>query len=234
MNTAPKIILVRPQLAENIGSIARVMSNFALSELRIVSPRDGWPPEQIAFDVATRGADILQNAPVYSSVKDAIADCEVVYATASYKRYMNKPFISSKSIPNKNAITGVLFGCEKSGLTNDDLNMANAIIEIPTSAFNNSLNIAQAVAIIAYEFFERTSPSEAQEIAKKEEVEHLYNYLIAELENHNFFKSKEMKPTMVQNIRNIFSKAELSTQEVKTLFGIFKSLKVKHNDRYEP
>jgi tRNA/rRNA methyltransferase len=222
------IILVKPQLAQNIGHVARVMSNFGVCNLRIVSPRDGWPPEEIALDVASKGYFIINSAQVFSCVEDAISDLNTIYATASLKRDVHKEVISSYELPSRMRIAnkiGVLFGCEKSGLTNEELSYASAMVTIPTSIMNHSLNIAQAVAIICYEFNKTEAPDVAVEICEKGEIISMISYLEDELAKTNYYKSKEIKQNMQINLRNLFAKAQLSQQEVNTLFGIFKHLR---------
>lgn len=227
----PVVILSAPQMGENIGAVARIMSNFGVDELRIVNPRDGWPNEK-AQAMSAHGSFVLDQAKVYDSLQDAIADRSIVYGTASLERFMVKPIITPWEMERaefQNNKVGFLFGCEKSGLTNDELSLCDAIIRIPTSEKNHSLNIAQAVAILLYEYMkiEASDVKVAEsigELATKEEVTHLISFLESNLDERNFFKSPNMKPTMMRNITNMLVKAKLSQQDARTLFGIFRAM----------
>lgn len=222
-----------PQLAENIGSVARVMSNFGLENLRIVSPRDGWPPDDKAFKLAAKGCDILHNAVVYNDINSAISDLNFIIASTARNRYMQKEQMDSKELAsycnqkfNNNTKIGILFGRENNGLTNEEVSLADVISVIPTDAINPSLNLAQAVSIIAYEFFSTQNfpDNELKEICNKSEFSNFFDILISSLDNKNYFKEMNIKKNMIQNIRNIFAKTELSSQEIRTLIGIIKNL----------
>ncbi|MCE2991780.1 MAG: RNA methyltransferase [Candidatus Jidaibacter sp.] len=219
------IILSHPQMGENIGATARAMSNFGLDELRIVAPRDGWP-NQRAYALAANGEFVLDKAQIFQDLPSAIADIQTLYGTASGDRDMAKSTLAPWQI-TKNldfAKVGILFGCERSGLTNDELSVCDHIIKIPTSHLNPSLNLAQAVMIIAYELGKtNAAATTAHPRASKGEVMHMLSFLQTALEERNFFKSQEMKPTMMRNITNLFVKAALTEQEVRTLYGIFKA-----------
>lgn len=224
------IILTRPQLGENIGSVARVMSNFGLSDLRIVNPRKDWSKER-ALELSANGAFVFENATYYDSLENALFDVQILYGTASLRRFMNKEVTTSYQIPEfkiLNKTVGILFGCEQSGLSNEELNLCDKIIEIPTSELNHSLNLAQAVAIIAYEFskfqFKASSLTAIEAISKKD-LKRFVDFLDELLEEKNFFKSPKMKPTMMQNITNIFARNQLTDQELRTLYGIVRALK---------
>lgn len=226
----PVVILSAPQMGENIGAVARIMSNFGVDELRIVNPRDGWPNEK-AQAISAHGSFVLDQAKIYDSLQDAIADRNIVYGTASLERFMVKSVITPWEMERaefQNNKVGFLFGCEKSGLTNDELSLCDAIIRIPTSAKNHSLNIAQAVAILLYEYMKfelgEVEVPESPEPASKEEVVHLISFLENNLDELNFFKSPNMKPTMMRNITNMLVKAKLSQQDARTLFGIFRAM----------
>lgn len=229
-SNSPIIILSHPQMGENIGSVARVMSNFGLTELRIINPRDGWPNPK-AYELAANGSFILDEAKLFSSLERAIADLNVLYGTASISRFMVKPTVTPKQAVGNGyqhqSNTGFLFGCERSGLSNEELVICDAVIKIPTSEINSSLNIAQAVAIIGYEYFTAICPKSSEVVeqpAKKEEINILFKYLEQELEANSFFKSPKMQPTMMRNIKNLFIRTKLTEQDVKTLFGIFRTL----------
>lgn len=223
------IILVAPQMGENIGAAARAMKNFGLNDLRIVSPRDGWPNER-AKSMAVGAIDLVLKAKIYDNLKEAIADLAYVYATTAVPRDMNKEYLISKELLKdypKGLNVGIMFGRENCGLKNEEITLANKIITINTTDFS-SLNIAQAIAIICYELFDREKSDDflnKQELASKEELSFFLNHLESELDKKNFFKVLEKKPHMMKNIVNIFTRINnLSKTEVQTLRGIIRSL----------
>lgn len=227
LKTSTVIILSHPQMGENIGAAARAMSNFGLSELRLVAPRDGWPNAK-AYELAANGAFVLDEVQVFEDLKSAVSDINLLYGTASSDRFLVKDTISPRQIERVDTHhkTGFLFGCERSGLTNDELSLCDYIIKIPTSDLNPSLNLAQAVMIIAYELSNiplQQKPTLTK--ASKAEVLHMLNFLETSLKDVNFFKSPSMQPTMMRNIYNLFMRAPLNEQDVRTLYGIFKALK---------
>lgn len=227
MDKGISIILVYPQMGENIGACARAMKNFGLFDLRIINPRDGWP--NIQADAMSVGAiNIIKNARIFEDIPSAISDLEYVYAATASSRDINKNYIMSKDLKYDNKKIGIMFGRESSGLSNEEISYANSIITIDTSPEFSSLNIAHAVAIISYELFkkqERPDLSNSQELASKEELEFFFAHLIGELEDKSFFKVPEKKPIMTQNIRAIFNRIDnLSKSEIQTLRGIVSSL----------
>ncbi|MES2214619.1 MAG: RNA methyltransferase [Pseudomonadota bacterium] len=224
------IILVSPQMGENIGAAARAMKNFGLDDLRIVNPRDGWPNPKADAN-AVGAIDIIHNAKLYDSLDDAIESLEYVYATTAQMRSMNKDYTLSKNLRENlqaNKKIGIMFGRESSGLQNQEIALANEILTIDTDPNFSSLNIAHAVAIVSYELFQATPRedlSNAQELATKGELQHLFDHLFGELEGAKFFKIPEKRQLMKQNIINIFSRIEnLSHSEAQTLRGIITSL----------
>lgn len=230
---SPVIILVEPQLGENIGATARVMQNFSLSELRIVNPRDGWPNPQ-AEAMAVGAVEIVKQAKVTATLEEVLADIQHVYAATARQRYMVKPVLSSHEW-GKDAIqrgrSALMFGPERTGLTNDHIALANHIVTIPVNPAFASLNLAQSVAILAYEWFGvqeglptlDTTP-DIPPAASHDEIMGLFHHLETELEKHHFFKTADKKPGMVNSIRNIFKRIELTSQDIKTLRGIIRSL----------
>ncbi len=225
----PIIILVNPQLGENIGMTARAMGNCGLDHLRLVAPRDGWP-NQDAIDAAA-GADwIINKAQVFETTSDAIADLQQVYATTARSRFMVKPVITPQEMVvqlNTGLKTGILFGCEKSGLSNEDVTLADAILNIPVNSEFSSLNLAQAVLLVAHQWFlSQGIESSKTEInpASKEDLLHLFNHLETELEQVGYFFPPHKKPEMIQNFRNALVRAGLTQQEVRTFRGIIKAL----------
>lgn len=224
------IILVSPQMGENIGASARAMKNFGLTDMRIVAPRDGWPNDK-AEAMSVGAIDIIQNARIFPDIESSIADLEHIFAASAIPRDMNKEIILSKDISSSNIKAkkiGVMLGRESSGLTNEELSYANSIITIDTDPDFSSLNIAHAVSVIAYEFFQkqpRKDLANIQELASKEELNYFFEALIDKLDNKGFFKVPEKKPLMSQNIRNIFQRIDnLSKSEIQTLRGIIKNL----------
>jgi len=222
------IILVRPQMGENIGACARVMKNFGLNELRIVSPRDGWPNDK-AISTSVGASDLIHNAKIYNNIEEAISDINILYATSAQTRDLNKEVIFSTEISKNfdyNQKIGFLFGRESSGLSNAELIYANKLIHIPVDKNFSSLNIAQAVGIIAYEIFKNKAINNnfMDPIAPLGELNSMFEDLFIRLDNKDYFKVEEKRPQMMLNIKNIFSKASLSSQEIKTLRGIIKAL----------
>ncbi|MGI4752225.1 MAG: RNA methyltransferase [Janthinobacterium lividum] len=226
----PIIILVAPQMGENIGATARAMKNFGLDELRIITPRDGWPNEQ-ARSNAVGAVNIIDNARIYNSLEECIKDLEYLYATTCIKRAMNKDYVFSQNLttdyPNS-AKVGIMFGRENNGLSNEEISLANKIITINTTEFS-SLNIAQAVIIVCYELFRNSESREdiynIQKLATKGQIDDFLTHLFGKLDKAGFFKIPERKLIMQQNITNIFMRINnFSTPEIQTLQGIIKSL----------
>lgn len=229
------IILVEPQMGENIGAAARAMKNFALTDLRLVTPRDGWPNEK-AQSMSVGAIDLIQNAKMYDSIHDAIADLEYIYAATSTPRDMNKRYVLSRDlkddIPEASKV-GIMFGRENCGLNNKEIAFANKIITIDTDVDFSSLNIAHSVAIICYELFQnrqqlRSDLSNIHKLATGAQLEHFYNHLFEVLGSREFFRVPEKKQQMSQKIRNIFAKIDnLSQSELQTLRGIITVLSSK-------
>lgn len=239
MPTAPVIILVRPQLGENIGHVARAMANFGLSELRLVAPRDGWPNP--AAEPTSAGATwILDQAQVFETGRAAVADLHSVFATTARPRGMIKdvatPRHAAAAIRTKAQAgqrVGVLFGAEATGLTNDEIVLAETLITIPTAPDFASLNIAQAVLLLAYEWLMTADQTPATALqmgdavpAAQGEVQGLMQHLEEELRLSGFLRPVEKAPSMIRNLHNIFLRLELTDQDVRTLRGMIKSLAV--------
>jgi tRNA/rRNA methyltransferase len=236
----PAIILVQPQLGENIGMCARAMLNCAVTELRIVKPRDGWPNPD-AISAASGAVSVLDNARLFDTTKDAVADLEFVLATTARGRGMVKDIYSAeaaaKQIRARNnggaQKCGILFGPERTGLENDDIALANAILNIPLNPGFSSLNLAQAVLLVSYAWLSADNPFQAAEIepslgdtapAKKAEIENLLRHLEDDLDTGGFFRSPEQRPTILRNIRNFFFRSGMTAQDVRTMHGIFSCL----------
>jgi tRNA/rRNA methyltransferase len=233
MSNKPAIILVAPQLGENIGAAARGMLNFGLTDLRIVNPRDGWPNPK-AVDMSKGAKEVIRSAEIFSSLKDATHDITKLYATTARPRDMVKKVYNAKQtacdIHENDGKSAIMFGPERSGLNNDDITLADAVSIIPVSPVYTSLNLAQAVNIMCYEWFvakndENEGKSEdSDSLSTKQDIANLFEHLESELDKTDFFKIKDKRPKMVRNIRNIFSRNNLTEQEVRTLRGIIKSL----------
>ncbi len=232
-STQPAIVLVRPQMGENIGAAARVMANFGLRDLRLVAPRDGWPNPKA--EVMSAGA-IKDTGPVrvYSNVGKAIADCALVFAVSARLRDMEKDVFGPvegcaelRKHAQNGAQTALLFGAESSGLNNEDVALCDSLVTYPVDKSFGSLNLAQAVAVFAYEWKVRQGQNQIQplsEIASKKAQIGLFEHLEGALDKAGFFYPAEKNPVMRQNIRNALIKARLTEQEVRTFRGIVKAL----------
>ena len=248
----PTIILVEPQLGENIGMAARAMLNCGLEELRLVNPRDGWPSEDAA--AASSGAGkVIDEARVFETTADAVADLNLVFAATARHRDMTSRIVTPAAAAgeirslmgggmDKNGKAGVLFGREAKGLRNDDVVLADAIIMIPVNPAFGSLNLAQAVFAIGHEWFKAEASSDEKAAddlsmpketrpANKAELERLFEHLEEELDASGFLHMAEKRPGMVRNIRNMLQRAGLTEQEVRTLRGIITSLVTKRRQR---
>jgi tRNA/rRNA methyltransferase len=235
--SSPVIILVVPQLGENIGMVARAMLNCGCTELRLVNPRDGWP-NPAAVSAASGADQIIENAKVFTSLPDAIADLQFVFATTANRRDQVKNVFTPRAaaqelrtLHQQNNKTGIVFGPERSGLVNDDLSHANALITIPVNPGFSSLNIAQAVLLIAYEFYLAEQSGAASqlslgegELATQGDLDNLFRRLEEELDKGGFFTSAEVRPMTVRNVRNIFQRMGLTAQEVRTFQGMISAL----------
>lgn len=224
------IILVSPQMGENIGASARAMKNFGITDLRIVAPRDGWPNPKAKSNAAL-ASDVIDNAKLYSDLESAVADLEYLYATSSQIRNMNKNYITTKALKDdcdKAKRVGIIFGRESTGLTNEEIAIADKIIVIDTDPSCTSLNLAQAVLLVCYELFkgnEREDMLNHQDLASKGDLIYFLDHLFTELDSTYFFKTPEKRKNMILNITNIFTRIDkLSHNEVQTLRGIISSL----------
>lgn len=234
----PCVILCEPQLGENIGTAARAMANFGLRDLRIVRPRDGWPSEK-ARAAASRADHVIDAVKVFDTVEEAVADLSFVFATTARMREVAKPVRGPDEAAEtlvahgaRGAATGYLFGRERWGLNNDEVALANEIVTLPVDPDFASLNIAQAVLVCAYEWRTKANagalPFRLDETvnppASKDDLLRLFEHLEGALDGVNFFRPPERRPSMVRNLRNIFQKASLTDQEVKTLRGVIAAL----------
>jgi len=235
----PAIVLVRPQLGENIGKAARAMLNFGLTEMRLVAPRDGWPNPSAG--PAASGADtVLEHAKVYETVAEAVADCTNVYATTVRKRGVTKPVLNPEAAaaeihgaPGRSAI---LFGPERSGLESDDVALARKIVTVPINPEFGSLNLAQAVILVAYEWSKgetlASPPSvELDPPAPQEELDGMIGQLDAMLEQTGFFFPPDRKPLTKRTLRTLLTKPGWTAQEIRTFRGVLSALDGKKRPR---
>ena len=233
----PAIILVRPQLGENIGMVSRAMLNCGLIDLRLVSPRDGLSYEKA--EKAAAGSDVvLNNRKVFDTTEQAIADLNLVFATTARGRDMNKPVVTPRKAAelmaeqaSSDGKTGILFGRESRGLHNDDIVLSDTTVMVPLNPAYMSLNLAQAVLIMGYEWFQTQAdaPEERMGVkgetrpANKQELVGFFEHFEDCLTTTGFLYPPEKVPTMRQNLRNMFQRAAMTEQEVKTFRGILAS-----------
>lgn len=233
----PALILVRPQLGENIGAAARAMKNFGLSELRLVAPQVPWPNEK-AVHLSSGATEILDTARLYADSSAAFADIEVLYATTGRNRDMVKPVLTPREAAKRmrrdaaeGRRVGILFGPERTGLESYEVNLSDAIVTIPTVPGFFSLNIAQSAVVMCYEWFQAEAEVAAEKLdlgrsqpATKAELEGFFAHLEEELAAHDFFKDAGKRPGMMQNIRNFFVRGAPTGQDVRTWRGIVRAL----------
>ena len=229
----PVIILVEPQLGENIGMAARAMGNFALTRLRLVNPRDGWP--SISAKRAAAGADhILDHVERFDTVEQAVADLDLLFATTARAHDQAKPVVAPQVAAGEIAghlagggTAGILFGRERWGLTNEEVARANRIITFPVNPGFASLNLAQAVLLMSYEWFKRATEGALpfamptrSERASQHQMQAFFENLVRELDKVEFLRPAEKRDTMLVNLRNIFSRMEPTKQDMHTLHGV--------------
>ena len=242
MKTSPVILLVEPQLVENIGMTARAMMNTGLCELRLVDPRDPWPLGEVhqqRMAAASSGADeILQNAKVFATLEEAIADLNFIYATTSRTHDMvNRIMTPRAAIPDmitragNGEKIGVMFGRERTGLVNDYIVHANAKITIPLNPEFASLNLAQAVLLIGYEWYQAQdqTPDDVVHMgnsvpATRQDYLNFYHRLETALDEGGFFVTPEMRPTMTRGLQNTLQRAAMTEQEIRTWHGVLSAL----------
>ena len=234
----PVIVLVRPQLGENIGKAARAMLNFGLTELRLVAPRDGWPNPDAGPSAA--GADaVLDQAQIYDTLAEAVADCAHVYATTVRKRGVTKPVVTpeeaARAIHGAQGRSAVVFGPERSGLETEEVALCRTILTVPINPDFASLNLAQAVILVAYEWSkgsdtELVQPTEEELLppAPQEELEGMIAQFEALLETAGYFFPPDRAPATRRTLRNLLTKPGWNHLEVRTLRGVLSSLADPH------
>jgi tRNA/rRNA methyltransferase len=226
-------ILVKPQMGENIGAVARAIKNFEITKLRIVKPRCSWP-NQKAIATSVGAKDILKSARIYNSLEKSIGDLDVVFASTSRIRKVNKKIISildlKKKIQKKKKI-GIVFGPESSGLSNDDINYADYLVKIPTNSKFSSLNLSHSAVLFSFQFFKYFSNKKIvynstykSSVAKKSQVNKFLSFIIHKLDKKGFLQPDHKRQSMIRNINNIFHRSDLSEQEIRILLGIFATL----------
>jgi tRNA/rRNA methyltransferase len=242
---APVILLVRPQLGENLGAAARAMLNFGLQELRVVRPQCGWPNVK-ALQAASGATEVLNRLQLFDGVAEAAADLHRLFATTARGRDLPKPVVTPAQAAREARAAlaggervGFLFGPERTGLSNDDLIYADAVVRVPVNPGFFSLNLAQAVLLVAYEWFQsaagtppRRDTPPAGRPATKGELEGLLEHLIAELDAVGFFRTDDRRQSMSRALKLIFARADLREPDVHLLRGVIKDLA--HGRRVRP
>ncbi len=241
----PVIVLVGPQMGENVGATARAMLNCGLTELRLVSPRDGWPNERAQAMATGASREVVDRARVFATTAAAVADLHRVYATTARRRDMLKPAIGPRELAvevreraARGQRSGVLFGPERAGLDNDDVALASHIVHIPLNPGYSSLNLAQAVLLVAWAWFESASGAatpppdqcSATPPATSAQLVNLFEHLEQELDASGFLRVAEKRGIMVRNLRSILHRAELREHEVRALHGVVSSLSGRRKD----
>ncbi len=237
MTGGPRVILVEPQLGENIGAVARAMLNCGLDRLSIVNPREEWPNER-AMVMASGATRVLDNAQLFDSVEAAVAGLTSVYATTARPREMSVRVVTPRqagaeirAFEARGETVGILFGPERSGLVNEHIVLADTVISVPLNPAYSSLNLAQAVLLVAYEWFtsgDDTAPdvlaTPGTRLAEKHELIGLFDRFESELEAGGFFRSADLKGTVTRNLRSMLQRMRMTEQEVRTFHGVISAL----------
>jgi len=228
----PAIVLVRPQLGENIGAAARGMWNFGLDRMRIVAPRDGWP-NPAAVAMASGAGRLLDAAMLTRTTEQAVADAHLIFATTARPREMTKRVVTPEDamVEARGAIAAgqrvaVLFGPERAGLENDDVALADTIISVPVNPAFASLNLAQCVLLVAYEWRRAAgaAPPDVPDRAPAKDITRLIGHLSAELDDANYFWPEDKAQPMQANLENLFRRLPLTDQDVRTFWGVIRAL----------
>ena len=244
IDPSPVVVLVRPQLADNIGAAARAMGNGGLFHLRLVAPRDGWPQER-AWRTGSGADRILEAARVFDTVAGAVADLHRVLATCPRPRHVVIRTLTARAAAaelrdagGRGLRTGILFGPERAGLDRDDLAHADALVRYPLNPAFDSLNLAQAVMVMAYEWWttaDGTPPAvlatNETRVADKAKLELFLRHLVSELDGCGFLRNLPKRPGMVLNLRHLFQRGEVTEQELRTLHGVVTELARGRQDR---
>ncbi len=244
----PAIVLVNPQMGENIGMCARAMLNCGMTDLRIVDPRDGWPNEA-AMATASGATMVIEQARIFGTLREAIADCRFAVGTGSFDRDMVKTVLTPEQAAEaviraytaaQQPVSAVVFGRERAGLTNEEVTQCDAYVTVPLNPSYPSLNLAQAVLLVGYAWYARITAEQAlptagsekfgilgvddAALATKDELEGLFEHVVASLDAAAFFPTEAQRPAMVRNLRNTFHRLRLTSQEIRTFRGALKAL----------
>jgi tRNA/rRNA methyltransferase len=235
IGAAPMVILIEPQMAENVGMAARAMANFGLSEMRLVAPRGGWPKKG-ARAAASGAVHVLEGAALFATAREAVADLQFVLATTARERGQMKRVLGPEEAMREahgrlaaGQKVGILFGRERTGLENDEISLADAILTFPVNPAFKSLNLAQAVLLAGYEWFRAAQggavpfSDQPSPPAARESVASFFDWVEAELDAVNFYPP-DKRPVMTRNMRDIFLRRELTEQDVRTLRGALRAL----------
>lgn len=237
---APTFILVEPQMGENIGAAARAMWNFGLDDMRIVDPRDGWPNER-AEAMAASATHVLEQASLYETTRGATADLTLVYATTARPRDLTKRILTPEAAAQEMRAqvtagekVGVLFGRERTGLENDDIARASAVITVPVNAAFPSLNLAQCSLLMGYEWLKTADQTPAEEFdpgragyAERGDVDRLLDFMEVELADSGFFFPEDKRASMVATLHNLYHRMPLTATDLRMLWGTTRSLAAK-------
>lgn len=234
----PVVILVEPNMPNNIGSVARAMLNFGLTDLRIINPMQGWPQKE-AYTMASGANIVLDKATVFDSLQKAMGDLEYVIATTARKHDVTKQVYFPKEgvrFLNPQIKTGIVFGREKNGLENDEVALCDAMITIPNNPDFSSLNLAQAVLLVAYEWFQWNNGAKLEDKiiwrggfdeerrASREEVLGFLSQFENVLDRIGYFRTEQKKPIMLRTLNNMFTREKFTSQEIRSLRGVLRSL----------
>jgi tRNA/rRNA methyltransferase len=233
----PRVVLIEPQLSENVGAVARAMLNCGLDQLALVNPREGWPNSK-ALAMASGATEVLDGAQAFATLEEAVADVTALYATTARPRELTTRVLTPReaaadmrAVQARGEKVGVLFGPERSGMTNEHISMADTVISVPLNPAYSSLNLAQAVLLVAYEWFtagDETPPDtlsmSGTRLAEKQELIDLFGRLEAELDTGGFFRAPDLRPTVMRNLRSMLQRARLTDQEVRTFHGMISAL----------
>ncbi len=232
-------------MGENIGAAARAIANCGLDDLRLVRPRDGWP-NAVAVRAAVGAFEVMQPVRVFDDLREALSDLNLVYATTARDRTMVKPILTPRAAIESlrqhgekiGGRSGLMFGPERMGLINDDLTLADALVTVPLNPAFTSLNLAQAVLILGYEWRMAADETEALQLplhgtapATKEELHNFFEHFERELDACGFLRNEEARPSMIRNLRNMWQRAQLTEQEIRTLHGVVKELSTQRESR---
>ncbi|MDG2269096.1 MAG: RNA methyltransferase [Alphaproteobacteria bacterium] len=233
----PRVILIEPQLSENVGAVARAMLNCGLDQMLLVNPREGWPNSK-AYAMASGATEVLEAAQLYGTVEEAVADVSVLYATTARPRELTVRVLTPReaaadmrAVQARGEKIGVLFGPERSGMTNDHIALADTVISVPLNPAYSSLNLGQAVLLVAYEWFtaaNETPPDtlsmSGTRLAEKQELIGLFDRLESELDSGGFFRAPDLRPTIMRNLQSMLQRGRLTEQEVRTFHGMISAL----------